>query len=665
MVASTITIGTAVPAAAVVDSIGVATHWEYGGANPYTAQYAGLKARLLELGIRHVRGDSSRAADLWAAGIRTTTSGYSGGATPADVVASLRSLAAVGAIDAVEGPNEPDNFWLSRTYRGSTGPAAAILWQQDLWAAVRADDAFGTVTVVGPALGKAYFGGGSPFPADSLRDFVDVGNFHPYPQINGFNPGTITYAGITQYYYKQTMPSGCLDVFPRFFDRHRPPFGNKPMWATETGYPTWSGGQSAITQGKYMPRIMLENFRLGIKRTFLYELVDQGTSDNREQSFGLLYNDLSPKPSWRALQAVIGAFSDPLADPTAPNTPVSMALTVDPPSGYTAAQVHTVTAVKASGRWVVAVWHEVTAEDASQPIGSRDLSNLQPIPATLDLGRAVQNVTVRTLDPTTGTAAAPDGVNVSGQTVSFSVTDTVTLITADPVPPGGGGPGDPTPRWDPVPVWGEWHTDPITETPSTGSVEFEFLERINSTDGGTIYPHGYRRLVTLDGQGRIAVAFPGNDDPAIVQKGWSVKVTERIDGKTAETYYIQPSLLHLLLTPAGLNLGTVLKENAQSPSPALVRGVPGGVAALDADGDVIDADGVKVSTAPAAILGALGAALVANPREAWQAGKAYPAWSQVTWSQGFYTATRDVPARSVFGDLADGWLLTGFDAGTM
>lgn len=655
MAASTITIGTAVPAAAVVQSVGVCTHWEY--TNVYTSRYADLKARLLEAGITQVRGDVSRAADLWAAGIRTTTSGYTGGATPADVVASLRSLAAVGALTAVEGPNEPDNFWLSRTYRGSTGPAAALLWQQDLWTAARADDAFNAVTMVGPALGKGYFSGGSPFPADSLTAYVDAGNFHPYPQINGFVQAQISYANLAGYYGRSTMPSNTLDVYPRHFMAHRPPFGAKPMWATESGYPSWSGGQSVTTQGKYTPRIVLENFRLGIKRTFLYELVDQGTTDSREQSFGLLHNDLSPKPAWRGLKAVLAAFSDPLADPTAPNTPVSMTLTVDPPSGsgYTAAQVHTVTAVKASGRRVVAIWHEVTAEDLSQPVGSRDLSNLQPIPATLDLGRSVQNVTVRTLDPATGDPTAPT-VTVSGQQVSFQVTDTVTLITADPTPPGGGGVGDPTPGWDSVPVWGVWHTDPISETPSTGYVTFEFPDRINRVDGSVTYPHGYTRRVDLDGLGRIATAFPAVDDPAIVQKEWAVKVTENIDGKQPYPYYIQPRLLHLLLTPAGLNLGTVIGSAAQSSSPALVRGVAGGVAALDADGDVVDAGGEKVT--------ALDLSLLAQPRSTWAAGTAYPAWTNVIYQQGFYTATRAIPARSAFTE-ADGWWLTGFDAGTM
>lgn len=657
MAASTITIGQAVPAARVSRSIGVCTHWEYP--NVYTTQYTALKARLLELGIKHVRGDVSRVADLWAAGIRSTVSGYTGGATPAEVIASLRSLAAVGAIYAIEGPNEPDNFWLARTYRGQTGPAASLLWQQDLWAEARADSAFATTAIIGPALGKTYFGGGSPFPADILEDYCDYGNFHPYPQANTFTQAQITYANLSSYYYRSTMPSNTLDVYPRHLTAHRPPFGTKPMMATESGYPTWSQGQSIPVQAKYVPRIMLENFRLGVERTWLYELVNQGTTDNREQSFGLLYNDLTPKPAWNQLKAVIAAFSDPLADPTVPSTPVSMSLTVNPPagSGFTPAQVHHVAAVKADGTRVIAIWHEVTGEDLQAAVGARDLTH-PGIPATLDMGRAMQGVSVVTMDPLTGSPVTPAALSVSGQAVSFDITDTVTIITASPVPANTGGPGNPTGRWDFVPVYGTWHRDPATEEPCTGYVTLSITHRITRTDGSAIYPKGVTRRISLDGTGSIATAFPAVDDPDIVEQDWVVKVVEEIDGSAPVTYEIEPRLSHLLLDPPGVNLVRVQQQTGgPSPAPALIRGVPGGLAGLDADGDVIDADGGKVT--------ALDLSLLATPRTVWAPATAYPAWANVTYQQGFYTATKAIPARTTFGDAADGWWLTGYDAGTM
>ena len=57
----------AIPADSFVDSIGVNTHW--GDPHPYLPQYAGLKVKLAESGIRYVRDGANsvtydRANDL-------------------------------------------------------------------------------------------------------------------------------------------------------------------------------------------------------------------------------------------------------------------------------------------------------------------------------------------------------------------------------------------------------------------------------------------------------------------------------------------------------------------------------------------------------------------------------------------------------------------------
>lgn len=54
-----------------------------------------------------------------------------------------------------------------------------------------------------------------------------------------------------------------------------------------------------------------------------------------------------------------------------------------------------------------------------------------------------------------------------------------------------------------------------------------------------------------------------------------------------------------------------------------------------------------------------------GPRTPWAAGTAYPAGSHVTYGQAFWTATRDIPAATVFGGQAAGWWRTGYDADTI
>ena len=103
---------------AFVESIGVCTHWTYGD-TPYGFAYADVKQKLLDSGIRHIRdGIGPRVVELGKAGIKVTVladmDNNEDGA-PATIRRVLQRIkdanAQGGAIDAIEGPNEPDFFW--------------------------------------------------------------------------------------------------------------------------------------------------------------------------------------------------------------------------------------------------------------------------------------------------------------------------------------------------------------------------------------------------------------------------------------------------------------------------------------------------------------------------------------------------------------------------
>ena len=195
---------------------------------------------------------------------------------------------------------------------------------------------------------------------------------------------------------------------------------------------------------------------------------------------------------------------------------------------------------------------------------------------------------------------------------------------------------NPTTRWDRVPVFGVWLK--VDDTPSPGKVAFGVGQRVTRVDGREIYPEGAQLEVTIGKQDEqdatvrstvraawraadaaaagasfdavawdtrwdtvivpaaIFARFPAADDPDIVQSGYTVTVSERLASGKGKSYSIQPLLSQLDLPVPGINLGLVEvpPDATSTPAPVYAKGVPGGVAALDADGNVINAHGVVV-----------------------------------------------------------------------
>lgn len=219
---------------------------------------------------------------------------------------------------------------------------------------------------------------------------------------------------------------------------------------------------------------------------------------------------------------------------------------------------------------------------------------------------------------------------------------------------------NPSTRWDFVPVFGVYLR--LDDSPSAGKITFTMPGRITRVDGRVIYPEGASVTVTIgdtaqqdsairsavraawraadqaaQGAGFDGVAwdtwwddvvvpaaifasFPAADDPDIVQQGWSVSVSEGLTSSKGRSYAIQPLLAHLDQPIPGINLGTieVPPSSPTVPAPMYAKGIAGGVAALDADGDVVDAGGNKVAEAAmeaiaASIPDAVADYLTANP----------------------------------------------------
>jgi hypothetical protein len=443
---------------AFVDSMCVNTHLPY--LDTVYGNYAGVKQKLLELGIRHIRDGGTttdvitKMKDLAAAGIKTTfildprsgvapNSSYWVNSPAYNIKDFVKNKVGTNVIDAVEVPNEMDlnysnYYWRpGDTQKLNDNPNSPLYWvkymesiTKDTWNALKSDAATAGVKVIGPSLGRYVVVGQNPLP--NLSAYVDWGNSHPYPFGGNPNGGYFNYAtiGNGMYYAHSNFPGNNVDEYPYLFQAFSSPFGSKPMTATETGYYTGKDTKavSENVHGKYMPRLFLEYFRKGIVRTCSYELLDEGKDPNwSEANFGLLRNDFSPKPAYTALKNMIGLLKDPAAS----FTPGSLdyTITVNPPQGYNRTQyVHSLLLQKQNGKFYLALWHEIANNDTS----TSPLRELTPpnMPTTISFKTPIAAATVFSLETDGRMSSSP--FSITNNTISINAKDRVRIIELTP-----------------------------------------------------------------------------------------------------------------------------------------------------------------------------------------------------------------------------------------
>jgi hypothetical protein len=286
-----------VPASAAdsfVDSIGVNTHTYYTD-TVYYKRFQEWKAKLTELGVRHIRENLvpnrpdqyQRLNELGQAGIKSTLIMGS----PSEGISGLETLLSIaknqvrGSLAALEGTNEYDlsgrSAWLTELRA----------YHQRLYELAKADPSLSSLPLIGPSIVRW----SAQQELGNISSRLDYGNIHSYP--DGYWPES----NLSSHFEDATAISD-----------------SKPVMATETGYHTavtWTGDHKPVSEGAmatYVPRMFLEYFRRGVARTFSYELLDEGVgATDREDSFGLLRNDLSVKPAFVALRNTIDILEDP------------------------------------------------------------------------------------------------------------------------------------------------------------------------------------------------------------------------------------------------------------------------------------------------------------------------------------------------------------------
>jgi len=331
------------------DSVGVNVHLHYAG-TLYT-DFELVRTKLAELGLRHLRDGLYDTGTTWQAYYdRHNALGAMGikglftVAAPNVPEETLRTYPSrmSSSFEAYEATNEYD----------LSGVAAwPSLLRQSLVQlyGLRQESSLSKFPLYGPALSMS----AAAFAAlGNVSAYFDVANLHYY--MAGRHPGTPGW-GDGGY--------GSIDWNLAFAKRYAT---GKPIAVTETGYyDDLAIGDSAPAAivGRYMPRLLLEQFRKGVQRTYIYELIDDPTPGVPARSgFGLIRADGSSKPAFRAVAGLIRVFSDRGADVT----PQSFTYTLEGGD----ANVRQMAFQKRDGTMLLAIWIEAAGFD--DPIHRRD-----------------------------------------------------------------------------------------------------------------------------------------------------------------------------------------------------------------------------------------------------------------------------------------------------
>ena len=383
-----------------VDSIGVVTHLRSSG-TPYTnILFPSVEAMMKASGIRHI-GDTlitsplsyvAKINALGADGIHASLI-TNLGQTSAQVLSSVAAFK--GSIEAVEGPNEPDISgdpnWVADTRT----------FQQVLWSTIKANPLTAYLPVVGPSMVTAQ----DAETLGNLSGAMDSGSIHDY--FDGYNPGTPGWGNLGSYgiYGSIQFNLGVGSVVS----------GARGVFSTETGYssvPTDNEGIDSRTLARYTPRIFLEHFLNGIRRTTLYELYDEpGTG--RFANFGLIASNNVPKSSYYAIQSLIAALQDPGGRYWSPKA-LTYVLTGN------VNNVHHLLLQKRNGAYQLVIWVEASGYDQASktdltvPLQTVTVKPSLPGP-TGTIGVIGDNgmLTTKTLDFSNGAASFPIDDHVS------------------------------------------------------------------------------------------------------------------------------------------------------------------------------------------------------------------------------------------------------------
>lgn len=353
------------PAHNFVNSVGVGTFFGWDN-SPYRIRYGQVKARLAELGIKHIRDNvtGQPAASLFrdlhsSLGVRLlalvdlrTGSGANQRLDASKVKAhltSIKNMLGTAPLIGLEGPNEPN--MLERLYGYKGWPNDARRFQTVLHSAVRADPAFAGKVLVQPSLG----GPNSEFYYSRMGNYTgiaDVGNLHIYPNWSPWEP-----------------------IAHREYTSARPTMPGHAFWATESGWHSaiYSNAQflSRFNMLRYWPRALAGfNTYASIKKGYIFDLVDREYDPGKTKvhyNYGLIDYTGNVKPAFYAVRNMMHVMCDNPLRSAAGSLRYSL-------SGNLA-NVRTHLYKKNNGAFYLLAWVEKPGIQGLSPSRSRDIIN--------------------------------------------------------------------------------------------------------------------------------------------------------------------------------------------------------------------------------------------------------------------------------------------------
>lgn len=403
-----------------VDSMGINVHME-SRKTPY-GNYALTNPSLHELGMRHFRDEVNDTSwsfvnELNAIGkLGYTLCGLIEGGNDYPPLGTRLESSAVFSmihnleptIDAVEGPNEPDNA--NFVYDDVAYPQGAINESEDLWSIIKGNSNTNTLPVV--VMSEA-----------SAPDFTQLAAITPPPI------GYATYGNMHAY---QGGGVGDNLLADWYIPYARDLTGSDAVWTTEMGYHNNTnylkdGEQQGVSQRAsaiYLPIAFLSGFDRGVLRTFSYELMDEvndphlthpcSESDSGlrycsgEGHYGLLNYDRKPKPAYTALRNLIALLREPGVRDFEPGSLLITFSGVPSTMRYTLLQ-------KSSGAYYLALWNDLSVYKLAAKTKSGAI-----LPGR-DLYPQSVPVTVTFSEPRTLTIYAPNDASGVNPTDAYTI----------------------------------------------------------------------------------------------------------------------------------------------------------------------------------------------------------------------------------------------------
>ena len=522
------TLTTAASASTFIGTIGV-----NGEADATTA------SELLYLGVDHLRADATSAARLLAAGadgakIDVIVPWYMRAITSTDLSDLLTGFnPAASVIEAIEGPNEVNND--PDSFGGLTGAAGVEAEQKKIYALVKSDATLNNAdkntavydfTVLQGTAANAYGG---------MSAYADYNNVHAYGGA-GIPPWWIL-PGVTK---NSTIA------------------GAKAEIVTETGATTIAGpgGVDPATQARYDLDALLDDFKLGVSRTYLYDIQDWVTGssvDNFSAYYGLYNTNGTIKLAGTALHNFTAILSQ--GNSTNPSSSTAQALSYGISGLPYYGKVQLLS--KSGGVFDFALWNET----ADWNVTKRSEVVIPTDTVMITLASTFKTISI--YDPLL--SANPIKTVKNASSITFSISSDPLIVEVTPEPPTITLSALGT-KQEAIPGVGVTVTETVSTSNLAGSIYVGVLTASGAVEKAfspvTLNSRGAAAFsITLAHSGDYIVAESSLARPIVTAKSTAISITEQAATslETKESTAETPMFIASDSKP-GLSTGTSLKE---------------------------------------------------------------------------------------------------------